>query len=50
MAGPGPCGRAAPVRGLLWADPHRLPPNTLAYPAAGLRGWLEGLSYVPHAW
>ncbi|WP_017576084.1 NUDIX domain-containing protein [Nocardiopsis kunsanensis] len=32
------------------AEPHRLPPNTLAYPAAGLRGWLEGLSYVPHAW
>lgn len=44
VAEPHRCG------GLTWADPHRLPPNTIAYPAAGIRAWVEGLPYVPHAW
>ncbi|MEU0239332.1 NUDIX domain-containing protein [Nocardiopsis sp. NPDC006198] len=35
---------------LVWADPRTLPSNTIAYPAAGVRAWLDGIRFVPHHW
>lgn len=35
---------------LVWADPNVLPSNTIPYPAAGVRAWLEGARFVPHGW
>ncbi|WP_081748699.1 NUDIX domain-containing protein [Nocardiopsis sp. CNT312] len=35
---------------LVWADPRSLPSNTIAYPAEGIRAWLDGTGFVPHGW
>lgn len=35
---------------LVWADPSLLPSNTIDYPAAGIRAWLNNAGYVPHGW
>jgi 8-oxo-dGTP diphosphatase len=35
---------------LVWEDPHLLPSNTIAYPAAGVRAWLTGQGFAPHGW
>ncbi len=36
--------------GLVWADPSRLPANTVEYSAAGIRAYLAGLQFVAPGW
>ncbi|WP_159944649.1 MULTISPECIES: NUDIX domain-containing protein [unclassified Nocardiopsis] len=43
-AEPDECGK------LVWADPRMLPSNTIPYPAAGIRAWLNGGGFAPHGW
>jgi 8-oxo-dGTP pyrophosphatase MutT (NUDIX family) len=43
-AEPHECGK------LLWVDPLVLPSNTIAYPAQGIRAWLDGVPFAPHGW
>lgn len=35
---------------VVWADPKLLPSNTIAYPAEGIRAWLDGVGFAPHGW
>ena len=35
---------------LVWCDPRVLPSNTIAYPAEGIRAWLEGDRLALHGW
>lgn len=35
---------------LVWADPRVLPPNTIPYPAEGIRAWLSGNRLTLHGW
>ncbi|MDT0304308.1 NUDIX hydrolase [Streptomonospora wellingtoniae] len=35
---------------LVWADPRVLPSTTIAYPAEGLRAWLDGDRLSLHGW
>ncbi|GAB3459210.1 hypothetical protein GCM10027570_43140 [Streptomonospora sediminis] len=35
---------------LVWADPRVLPSATIAYPAEGIRAWLEGDLLSLHGW
>ncbi|MGW9347751.1 NUDIX domain-containing protein [Nocardiopsis flavescens] len=34
----------------VWEDPRLLPSNTIPYPAAGVRAWLDGAGFAPHGW
>jgi len=43
-AEPDKCGK------LLWADPPVLPSNTIDYPAAGIRAYLQGTPLTLHGW
>lgn len=43
-AEPGEAGK------LVWEDPRLLPSNTIGYPAAGVRAWLDGATFAPHGW
>lgn len=36
--------------GLFWVDPHRLPPTTVEYSAAGINAYLAGVPYVAPGW
>lgn len=43
-AEPHKCGK------LQWCDPRVLPSNTIPYPAAGIRAYVDGVPFTTHGW
>jgi 8-oxo-dGTP pyrophosphatase MutT (NUDIX family) len=43
-AEPHKCGK------LQWSDPQLLPSNTIPYPAAGIRAYVDGIPFTTHGW